>query len=406
MRTSLARSTEAADVAASPPVILHCLDGLGIGGAERQLILLLRHIPPQMFRHVVCHVGPRRELTGDVRALGIPVFDLSGGKRYSLRALVRLIRLARQIRPALIHADHDNGKLHARLACWVLRIPLLTTMGLTVRPPVRAAGRRRSLGRRLLSRAQRTIADLVADRMLAISDTVRDSLIRSGVSPARITVIHRSLDPDEFRPLPPSQLEGLRRSLGLADAGPLLVNVARLIGRKGQETIIRALPTVRRRYPETKLLLVGDGPAGDRYRALVQAEGVADAVVFLGTRHDVPRLLQLGDVFVFPSQWEGMGVALLEAMAMSRPCVVSDLDVFREVLGPDGVFVPVGRPDLLAAAVEDLLADPDRAAAMGRRARERIEQRFNIRHNALEFTRLCQGLIAVSPRGQSVGQPA
>ncbi len=406
MRTSLAHSTGAVDVAANPPVILHCLDGLGIGGAERQLILFLRHIPPQMFRHVVCHVGPRRELTGEVRALGIPVFDLSGGKRYSFRALVRLVRLARRIRPALIHADHDNGKLHARLACWVLRIPLLTTMGLTVRQPVQAAGRRRSLGLRLLSWAQRTIAHLVADRILAISDTVRDSLIRSGVSPARITVIHRSLDPDEFRPLPPFQLDALRRSLGLADAGPLLVNVARLIGRKGQETIIRALPNVRRRYPKMKLLLVGDGPAGDRYRALAEAEGVADAVVFLGVRHDVPRLLQLADIFVFPSQWEGMGVALLEAMAMSRPCVVSDLDVFREVLGPDGVFVPVGRPDLLAAALDDLLGDPAGAAAMGGRARERVEEQFNIRRNALEFARLCQGMIAASFRGRSAAAPA
>jgi glycosyltransferase involved in cell wall biosynthesis len=155
------------------------------------------------------------------------------------------------------------------------------------------------------------------------------------------------------------------------------------------------MPAVRSRFPGAKLLLVGDGPARERYREIVAAERLEEAVVLLGTRRDIPRLLQAADVFVFPSLREGTGVALLEAMAARRPCVVSDVPVFREILGEEGagVFVPIERPDLLAEALIDVLGDPARLTEMGRGAREIIEERFDIERNAQEFARLCQWLI-------------
>ncbi|HEV8339065.1 MAG TPA: glycosyltransferase [bacterium] len=379
------------------PLILHCLDGLGIGGAERQLILLLRHRPVEMADHVVCHVGPRKELSEEIRAMGIPVVDLSGGRRYSLLALFRLVRLAHRLRPSLIHADHDYGKLYARFASRILHIPLLATMGLTASNPWRhpLLPARLSLTRRLLYLIERTGARVATDHTMAISQTVMRDLIRKGVPPARISVVYRGLNLAEFPRLAETERETLRHSLGVQGSAPLLINVARLIRRKGQEAVIRAMPAVRSRFPGAKLLLVGDGPARERYREIVAAERLEEAVVLLGTRRDIPRLLQAADVFVFPSLREGTGVALLEAMAARRPCVVSDVPVFREILGEEGagVFVPIERPDLLAEALIDVLGDPARLTEMGRGAREIIEERFDIERNAQEFARLCQWLI-------------
>ncbi|OFX14556.1 MAG: hypothetical protein A2V59_08175 [Armatimonadetes bacterium RBG_19FT_COMBO_69_19] len=211
---------------------------------------------------------------------------------------------------------------------------------------------------------------MAADHILAISQAVRDGLVRRGVAPARIAVVYRGLDLDDFRRLRPEELETLRPALGLADAGPLLINVARLISRKGQDTIIRALPAVRHRHPRATLLLVGEGPYRARYEALAVAEGVSEAQ-------------------------EGTGVALLEAMAAARPCVVSDLPIFHEVLGDGaGLFVPAGRSDLFADAVTALLDDPEGAAILGRRARQAVGERFDIRRNALEFVKICQRVIA------------
>lgn len=385
------------------PLILHCYDGLGIGGAETQLILLLRHIPSQMFDHVVCHLGPSGEQAHEIRALGIPVFDLSAGRRYSSLALLRLMRMTRRLRPALIHADHDYGKLYARITSRALHIPLLTTKSLTASTLRHLPGGGYHLPRfnRLLTWVERTGARISPEHTLAISQTVMHDLIRQGVPAARTSVVYRGLNLGDFHRLPAEQLEALRRTLGLAEAGPLLVNVGRLISRKRQDLVIRAMPAVRRGHPRAKLLLVGDGPERERYRELAAAEGVGDSVLLLGTRRDVLQILQLADAFVFPSMQEGTGVALLEAMAMSRACVVSDLPVFREVLGEDGagLFVPAERPDLLAEALLIVLGDPVRAAAMGQRAREVVKERFDIRRNALDFARLCHRIIATRQPG-------
>ncbi|MGH2454206.1 MAG: glycosyltransferase [bacterium] len=394
----------------SKPLILHCVDGLGIGGAEKELLLLLRHSPPQMFDHVVCHVGPQDILASEVRALGIPVYDLSGGRRHSLRALLRLLRLTRRLRPALIHADHRYGKLYARMVSRGLGIPLLATMGLTRPDAVQARLVPRTRAWRILFFAERIGARFGTDHTMAISQVIKDELVRAGIPPGRISVVYRGLNLDEFPLQPVQALAALRGTLLAPQDGPILLNVARLIPRKGQETIIRAMPLIRRRHPRATLLLVGDGPSRVHYEALAAAEGVSDAVRFLGTRRDVPQLLRLADVFVFPSLQEGTGVALLEAMAAARPCVVSDLPIFREVLAADGAgrFVPTERPDLFAEALLAVLEDPAGAALMGRRAREVMEARFDIRRNATDFARLCHRVIAASHprRSMEAGPPA
>lgn len=392
-------------MATARPLILHCFDGLGIGGAERGLVLLLRYSPPDMFDHAVCHVGPRADLAEGIKALGFPVYNLSGGRRYSLLALVRLFHLVRQLRPGLIHADHAYGKLYARIVSRVLGIPLLVTMGLMISD---SQSRRRApanLVKRLLAHIQLAAGNLVADHTVAISGVVRQGLINGGFPASRVSIVPRGLNPDDFQPLLPEELADLRAALDLPREGPILINVARLIPRKGQETILRAMPLVRREYPRVRLLLVGDGPSRPRYEALAVAVGIVDAVRFLGNRDDVPQLLQLADIFVFPSRQEGLGVALLEAMASSRACVVSDLPVFREVLGGEdaGVFVPPDRPDLLAEAILGVLADPARAVALGRRAREIVITRFDIRHNAREFAQVCMQLVGAAQQSTSRG---
>ncbi|MGH7908674.1 MAG: glycosyltransferase [Thermodesulfobacteriota bacterium] len=381
-----------------PPLILHCLDGLGIGGAERQLILLLRHLPRETFAHAVCHLGPRQDLAAPIRAMGIPVFDLSRGRRYSPIAVARLLLLVRRQRPALIHADHDFGKFGARIAGALMRIPVLATMGNTVAEPHAVPGRRRVSARaRLLDWADRIVSDRTPHHYLAISQAVKRSLMDDGVLPDQISVVYRGVDPSDFVPDTPERLSSLRRTLLPEGAGPILLNVGRLTEQKGQDTLIRAMPVILRLRPHARLVLVGEGPSRDAYLALARRKGVAGHVQLLGSRLDVPDLLQVADVFVFPSRREGFGCALLEAMAAGRPCVASRIPTLQEVMGTDGagVLVPPGRPDLFAEAILSLLEDPARRALMGRRAREIVTERFDIGRSALDFAELCHRVISV-----------
>lgn len=379
-------------------LILHCLEGLGVGGAERQLALLVRYMPDDLFEHAVCHLGPRRDLAPEFEAMGVRVIDLCpGGRRTVPRALATLDRLVRAERPWLLHGDHANGKLCARLVGRFRRVPVLATVGnppagrVPWVPPGLSLRRLKRWGLRWL---HRLVARTMTDHFLAITAAVRDAMVDAGFPADRITVVYRGVELDRLVPDPPEALEALRTALRLDPAGPVLLNVGRLVRQKGQDDLIRALPAIRNRHPGVQVLFAGAGPNLAAYRRLVEQEGVAGHVQFLGLRRDVRLLMQLADVFVFPSRFEGTGVALLEAMALERACVASRVPALVEVCGDDGaaLLVPPRRPDLLAEGVLAVLADPDRRRAMGRRARERVRERFDIRRNALDFARLCRAV--------------
>ncbi len=391
--------------------ILHVVDGLGIGGAEVQLALLLQHLPPYRFAHAVCHVGPRAELAGDIERLGVPVYDLShGGRRGIPLALIELLRVVHRFRPDLIHTDGMWGNLCGWVASRLSGIPVLTTVGSTLLPPPGHAAARPS--RSVAGRPLRALRTFTGRRwtthFLAITDAVKETVMRAyGVPADRVSVVYRGLDLRQMVETPAGEIAMLRAALVPPDARPVLLNIGRLVWQKGQEVLIRALPRIRATYPHVMLLIVGEGPLEPGCRALASRLGVADAIAFLGRRRDVPRLLQAADLFVFPSLFEGTGVALLEAMAMAKPIVASDAPAIVEVVGDGAVLVPRGDADRLAEAVITLASRPDLWPALGARARQRVEARFDITVNAPAFGTVCERVAAMAhPAGAGAPRPA
>jgi len=389
-----------------PLRVLHVMDGLGTGGAEVQLALLLRHLPRDRFEHIVCHVAPRAELAPRLREAGASVFDLSRhGRRSLVSGIARLVHLARIFRPVLIHTDGLYANLYGRIAGTILRVPVLTTVGNTVAV---VAGRLPTWGARwyFALAAANAITARGSRHFLAISDAVRDSLIRAYRIPAgKITVVRRGLDLRLLHPAPASSLEQLRRDVAPAEAWPLLLNVGRLTRQKGQEYLIRALPEIRRHLPRVHLLLVGEGPLEARYREIAAQAGAAGAVSFPGRRPDVGPLLQCADIFVFPSLWEGTGVSLLEAMAWGKPIVASRIPAIVETAGSVGRLVPPRNPSALAAAIVDVAGQRDRWADLGAAGQRAVDARFDIRRNAAEFGRLLEQ-IATGTSATAAPPPA
>ncbi len=377
-----------------PLRILHVIDGLGVGGAEVQLVHVLRRLPRDRFDHVVCHITPQADLAAEIRDLGVPVHDLSrAGRRSMAAALVGLVMQVRCYRPALIHADGVYGNLCGRLAGAIGRVPVLTTVGNTLggTPLRRVSLERRVLLRRAIWQANRIASRMASGRFRAVTEVVRDSVIASyGVLPDRVAVVYRGVDLEQMATESPEALSRLRNVIAPPDAWPLLLNVGRLARQKGQEYLIRALLAVRRGYPNVCLLLVGEGPLEAHYRAVAQDCGVSDAVRFLGRRSDVTALLQCADIFVFPSLYEGAAGAMLEAMAARRPIVASKIPTIEEAVRDAALLVPPRNPDGLADAILHLSAHPELWPAMGARARHIIEDRFDIRRTAAAFGRLCE----------------
>ena len=198
-----------------------------------------------------------------------------------------------------------------------------------------------------------------------------------------VSVMYPGADLEAFRPDLP--YEDLTELHGVADR-PLIVCVSRLVARKGQDVLIRAMPQIRRDVPEASLLIVGDGPDRDRLERLA-ADTPDGSVAFAGqvSEGDLPRYYRAGNVFAMPCrsrlgglEVEGWGNVFVEAAACARPVVVGDSGGARESLVPGETGLLVNGSDVaeVADAVGSLLADPERADAMGRAGRERVERAF------------------------------
>jgi phosphatidylinositol alpha-1,6-mannosyltransferase len=218
-----------------------------------------------------------------------------------------------------------------------------------------------------------------ADALTTISHYTRGRVAAAFGPRAVLEVVSSGIDGEVFRPDPQARRE-LRRRHGLGDA-PVVTCVSRLVARKGQDVLIRALPRVRARVPGARLLLVGDGPDRDRLQGLAAAHHVAEHVVFTGAvpAEDLPAHHAVGDVFALPCRTrgggldvEGLGIVLLEAAATGLPVVAGDSGGAPETVqeGRTGHVVGGRDVDAVAGAVAGLLADPDRARAMGAAGRK------------------------------------
>jgi phosphatidylinositol alpha-1,6-mannosyltransferase len=208
------------------------------------------------------------------------------------------------------------------------------------------------------------------------------------------------IDADRFRPDPGARA-AVRRRYALGDA-PVVTCVSRLVARKGQDVLIRALPGIRARVPGTRLLLVGGGPDAGRLRALAVAHGVADAVVFAGAvdEADLAAHHAAGDVFALPCRtrgWgldvEGLGIALLEASASGLPVVAGRSGGAPETVqeGRTGHVVYGRDLPALVEALVGLLADPARAAAMGAAGRAWMRAEWGWPARAARLSALLDG---------------
>jgi phosphatidylinositol alpha-1,6-mannosyltransferase len=207
-----------------------------------------------------------------------------------------------------------------------------------------------------------------------IAKTVRTAV--PGLVP--VSVLYPGADTERFRP--DLATDDIRSALGIGSR-PLVVCVSRLVKRKGQDMLIRAMPQIRAQVPDAALLIVGGGPDEARLRSM--AAQVPDAVFFSGqvAEEDLPRYYAVGDAFAMPCRTrlgglevEGWGNVFIEAAACGRPVVVGDSGGAREALidGETGILVDGGKVGAVAEAVGTLLADPDRAAAMGAAGRDRV----------------------------------
>ena len=224
-----------------------------------------------------------------------------------------------------------------------------------------------------------------ADRVVCVSGYVKDLMVAAGFAAERIQVIHNGIDAALLdAPRDPVREAALRARYGVGK-GPVLLTFARLTPRKGQDTVFRALPGLRTRFPGLRYLVAGKGDDGGRLQALAATLGVEDAVVFAGEvpEEDKVALLDVCDAYVLASREEGqrvegLGIALLEAAARGKALVAGRHGGVPEVVedGVNGFLVDPLDPEDVGRRLAQVLADPEAARRMGEAGRERVRTRF------------------------------
>ncbi len=341
---------------------LHIDLGQHLRGGQNQALLVIRGLRAR--GHVAELVAVRGSLLAKrAQAEGIRVHTVrcSGAQ---LRAAVCLRKVLDGARFDLVHC-HDA---HGLTAAWLAGVHRRGSL---------VASRRVAypLGRNPLALARYRRAQ----RIIAVSRFVRESVLAAGLRGEQVEVIY---DGVQVPPLPTrEQARGARRRWDIPESGclPLLGCVGYLLPEKGQELLIRALPAVRNQYQDCRLLLAGDGPCRARLEQLARQLGVEQAVQFAGVVDDISQVYQALDVFVFPSIAEPLGSSLLSAMAYGLPAVAVAAGAVPEIIqdGRNGLLVPGRDPTGVAAAVLRLLHDSSLCARLGIAARRTVEEHFS-----------------------------
>jgi len=193
-----------------------------------------------------------------------------------------------------------------------------------------------------------------------------------------VRLVPNGVDLKRFAPRPASA--ALRAALGVPPSAPLAVSIGRHVPEKGYRHLVDAAAALERVRPGVHWILVGDGELRCELKARARQAGVEPRMHFTGWRDDVPDVLALADVFVLPSESEGFGRVLVEAMAMGRAVVATAVGGVSDVVvaGETGLLVPPADPPALAEAVRALLDDPTRAARFGAEGRARAESTFSL----------------------------
>lgn len=351
-----------------PLTIALMLESDGPGGAE---IVVLEMADELRARgHEVVPVGPGDGvgwLGERLRARGFEPEVFVEGRPPDWRVVRDLLRIFRRRGVDVAHAHEFTLSVYGAAAARLARIPQIVTMH--GNQEMTRALRRRVALRWAFGRSAGVVA---------VSSATQHQLERDlGLAPGSIAVIRNGM------PVRPGDPAPVRRELGVAEGEVLLVAVGNLDRRKGHIFLLEALAMLRDRCPVAWRLAIASGRSGDerpRLEAFARERGLAERVHILRHRDDVPALLAAADVFVMPSLWEGLPLALLEAMLAGSAVVASETSGIPEAIanGEDGLLVPPGDSAALAHALERLLRDGGLRARLAAHARERALREFTI----------------------------
>ncbi|OGO22181.1 MAG: hypothetical protein A2144_14835 [Chloroflexi bacterium RBG_16_50_9] len=361
--------------------VMFPINQLGVGGAEQQLLELARGLDKSSFQTIVAPLYPGGALEAEVKAVpGVELFNLNRKGRYDFSILPGIFRILQKkqvdiIQPFLTPASFF-GLLPALMNRRLVKV-VTERCGVRVRPHLGAA----------LYRKAEDFFTRFADWVVPNSEAGRYYLIKRGINSDRIKVIYNGINLKRLTPDPIAVTQILAR-IGLPPGGQIVGITASLTQAKDHATFLEAARLISQVMPQTRFALLGDGPLRATLEERARELSIDSQVTFFGNQRDVGSYISVYDVACLTSMdHEGCSNATLEAMAMGKPVVITEIGGNREIVehNKTGLLVPPKSPRALADAILHCLQDPDWARQIGDNARQKILAQFSIEHMVEEY---------------------
>ncbi|MBD3235649.1 MAG: glycosyltransferase [Candidatus Eisenbacteria bacterium] len=333
-------------------------------GGEQQALLLARGL---LRRGVETSVlgQPGSPLLARTRQERIPSHAIAMHSEADLGAVYRIVRLLSRERPGIIHMHtshaHALGVAAAKLT-GIGRTVVSRRVDFSIhRAPLRLGLLKYRLG---------------VDRIIAISRAVREVLVRDGIPAERVELVPSGVDLQELDATPRIDFH---RELSIPRGAPVVGNVAHFGWHKAQEELVKAAPLIWERFPEARIVLVGDGSCRPKVERTAREVGADGRLIFTGYRADARALIRWFDAFAICSVLEGLCTSIMDAHALGTPVAATRVGGIPELVRhrETGLLVPPRDPSALAAAIGALLHDPDLGRRMSLAGRALVERSFS-----------------------------
>ena len=356
--------------------VLHTESSTGWGGQESRTLQESIGLK-KLGARVVFLCQPGSVLGEKAEAEGFDVLRCRMRKSYDLFAVRNILKVVRSENIDIINTHSGRDTLLAGIAG-----------RLSFRSPVIV--RTRHLALPITSKFTYNV---LAHRIVTVSEYVRNYLVSAGIPARKITAVHTCVDLNRFDPAKAGN--GLRQELGIKAGVPVVGTVSILRRKKGHHVLLDAIPGILKKVPDAVFVFAGNGPQKENIENKIKELGLGGKVFLLGLRNDIPYILNSIDLFVLPTLQEALGTSFVEAMAMGRPVIGANVGGVGEVIkdGVNGYLVPPEDPDGLADAVIRTLLDKEKAEAMGREGMKMATQHFTSGRMCREMYDLYSSLL-------------
>ena len=349
-------------------------DGNVLCGPESKALETCARFDRERFETIIVYSKGGR-LVDEFRDIGVKVEHFDTKSKLNLGEVWYLYNLIRTNKVDIVQTHGLRVDFFGYLAAKLAGVPHVITRHVALSHHL-IGGLRKGLYMTFDNKALRSAA-----RIITVTEVVADDLVSNqGVDRSKIVTIYNGVDLEKFSEVNRQKKTEIRAGLGIDGRKDVVGMVAQLTDWKGIPYFLKAIPLILGRHPNTIFLIVGDGTERRNLETLAQALGIASNVIFAGYRRDIPEMISIMDVSVLSSLREGLPNVLIEAMAMRKPVVATNVGGVPELVvdSKTGFLIPPRDPNALARAIIELLASREKRTRFGEAGRRYAEQKFSL----------------------------